>query len=81
MADELVELAAQDVFVLLGVPVPDNIEIRNNLEELDTHDGDEDSKISLTEGELIRFKVMSLFFHNIIYIYINTWTPIGITSD
>lgn len=68
MADELVELAAQDVFVLLGVPVPDNIEVRNNSEELDTQDVDEESKISLTEEDKIRFKVMCLFSYNI-YIF------------
>lgn len=61
MADEPVELAAKDVFVLLGVPVPENLETGSKWQEQgDTKDDDDESHFSLDEDDKVQINVSNI---------------------
>jgi len=62
MADEQVELASKDVFVLLGVSAPENLEIGTKRQEQgDTIKGDENESVfTLDEEDKTKFMVMSV---------------------
>ncbi|XP_025200518.1 armadillo repeat-containing protein gudu-like [Melanaphis sacchari] len=56
MADEQVELASKDVFVLLGVSVPENLEIGTKRQEQgDTKDVENESVFTLDEDDKVYF--------------------------
>lgn len=60
MAEELVELAAKDVFVLLGVPVPENLETVNKFQEQsETKDAENESLFTLDDDDKIHMNVSS----------------------
>lgn len=60
MADEQVELASKDVFVLLGVSVPENLDIGTKRpEQGDTKDIENESVFTLDEDDKVHFMVMS----------------------
>jgi len=59
MADEQVELASKDVFVLLGVSAPENLEIGTKRQEQgDTKGDDNESVFTLDEEDKTKFMVM-----------------------
>jgi hypothetical protein len=67
MADEQVELASKDVFVLLGVSVPENLEVGTKRQEQgDTKDIENESVFTLDESDKVHFMVMSDIISTII---------------
>jgi len=59
MADEQVELASKDVFVLLGVSAPENLEIGTKRQEQGDIKGDENESVfTLDEEDKTKFMVM-----------------------
>lgn len=61
MADEQVELASKDVFVLLGVSAPENLEIGTKRQEQGDTKGDEnESLFTLDEEDKTKFMVMKV---------------------
>lgn len=58
MAEEQVELAAKDVFALLGVSIPENLEVGTKRQEQgDTKD--DESVFTLEEDDKVQFMVIS----------------------
>ncbi|XP_060844548.1 armadillo repeat-containing protein gudu-like [Rhopalosiphum padi] len=56
MADEQVELASKDVFVLLGVSVPENLDVGTKRQEQgDTKDIENESVFTLDESDKVHF--------------------------
>lgn len=63
MAEELVELAAKDVFVLRGVPVPENLETVNKLQEQgDSKDGENESLFTLDDEDKVHMNVSNYIY-------------------
>jgi len=60
MADDQADLASKDVFVLLGVSAPENLNIGTSPEE--EVDSNDESKISLDEVNNTYFMVMCLLY-------------------
>lgn len=61
MADEQVELASKDVFVLLGVSAPENLEIGTKRQEQGDIKGDENESVfTLDEEDKTKFMVISV---------------------
>lgn len=61
MADEQVELASKDVFVLLGVSAPENLEIGTKRQEQgDTKIDENESVFTLDEEDKTKFMVMRI---------------------
>lgn len=57
MAEELVEMSAKDVFVLLGVPVPENLDTINKWQEPGSKDDENDSQYTLDDDDKIQMEV------------------------
>lgn len=74
MADEQVELASKDVFVLLGVSAPENLEIGTKRQEQGDTKGDENESVfTLDEEDKTKFMVMKV----LLYVPTVIWVAAG----
>lgn len=71
MANEPFELAAKDVFVLLDVPVPENLETDSKwLEQGDTKDDDDESHFSLDIDDKVQINVSNFTPNKLTIVFI-----------
>lgn len=73
MADEQIELASKDVFVLLDVPESKNLDIRNKWQnQNDSKNDDNDSLFSLDNDEKFSCNVCNISYY-IMYTCLHTF--------
>lgn len=61
MAEEQIDLASKDVFILLEVPIPENLETSTNWQELtENRDEENESQLTLDEDDKLHFHVSKI---------------------
>lgn len=61
MAEEQIDLASKDVFILLEVPIPENLETSTNWQELtENKDEENESQLTLDEDDKLHFHVSKI---------------------
>jgi len=63
MGEEKIDLAAKDVFVLLRVPVPENLESGSKWQEKDdTENDDNESQLTFDEIDKVQLNINKIYF-------------------